>query len=87
MGGRRQDPQSGLPLANFSLPCLQDVFLICFSLVSPASYENVRAKVSLESAGAGTHAGGTQGRGDELLRSTLDWENPGQRVTSATQGQ
>lgn len=26
--------------------CLQDVFLICFSLVSPASYENVRAKVS-----------------------------------------
>lgn len=25
--------------------CLQDVFLICFSLVSPASYENVRAKV------------------------------------------
>lgn len=26
---------------------IQDVFLICFSLVSPASYENVRAKVSL----------------------------------------
>lgn len=24
---------------------IQDVFLICFSLVSPASYENVRAKV------------------------------------------
>ena len=23
-----------------------DVFLICFSLVSPASYENVKAKVS-----------------------------------------
>uniref|UniRef100_A0A8C8ZMZ8 small monomeric GTPase n=1 Tax=Prolemur simus TaxID=1328070 RepID=A0A8C8ZMZ8_PROSS len=26
------------------LLCPQDVFLICFSLVSPASYENVRAK-------------------------------------------
>ncbi len=23
-----------------------DIFLICFSLVSPASYENVKAKVS-----------------------------------------
>lgn len=31
---------------NPRLLCPQDVFLICFSLVSPASYENVRAKVS-----------------------------------------
>ncbi|XP_076741493.1 ras-related C3 botulinum toxin substrate 2-like [Maylandia zebra] len=32
--------------SNSLSPCLsiQDVFLICFSLVSPASYENVRAK-------------------------------------------
>ena len=29
-------------LFSFSL---QDVFLICFSLISPASFENVRAKV------------------------------------------
>jgi hypothetical protein len=33
-------------MGNPGLLCLQDVFLICFSLVSPASYENVRAKVS-----------------------------------------
>ena len=35
----------GCPLHHLSL-CSQDVFLICFSLVSPASFENVRAKVS-----------------------------------------
>ena len=28
-------------------PLPQDVFLICFSVISPASFENVRAKVSL----------------------------------------
>lgn len=32
-------------IALFSVS-YQDVFLICFSLVSPASFENVRAKVS-----------------------------------------
>ena len=25
---------------------LQDVFVVCFSVVSPASYENVKGKVS-----------------------------------------
>lgn len=52
-----------------SNPCLtsQDVFLICFSLVSPASYENVRAKVSgMERGswgdGAGDPEGGEHGR-------------------------
>ncbi|KAM9006635.1 ras-related C3 botulinum toxin substrate 3 isoform X1 [Sarcophilus harrisii] len=29
---------------KFQYPDLEDVFLICFSLVSPASFENVRAK-------------------------------------------
>jgi Ras-related C3 botulinum toxin substrate 1 len=28
-----------------------DVFLICFSIVSPASFDNVKAKVSLKSSG------------------------------------
>lgn len=37
-------------IALFSLS-YQDVFLICFSLVSPASFENVRAKVSKAWAG------------------------------------
>ncbi len=32
------------------IPLPQDVFLICFSLISPASFENVRGKVSLWSA-------------------------------------
>ncbi|KAF0881476.1 RAC2 protein, partial [Crocuta crocuta] len=35
-----------LLVGDHCLLCPQDVFLICFSLVSPASYENVRAKVS-----------------------------------------
>lgn len=30
----------------FHFLSFQDVFLICFSLISPASFENVRAKVS-----------------------------------------
>ena len=38
----RQDHSLNASLCFF----LQDVFLICFSLVSPASFENVRAKVS-----------------------------------------
>lgn len=40
--GHPGPPLTGSP----GLLCPQDVFLICFSLVSPASYENVRAKVS-----------------------------------------
>lgn len=51
MGGLGTQDSRGLPLNDPVLPCLQDVFLICFSLVSPASYENVRAKVSLKCAG------------------------------------
>lgn len=34
-----------LHLNWFSTNTLQDVFLICFSLISPASFENVKAKV------------------------------------------
>ena len=41
---------SGALIALCSLS-YQDVFLICFSLVSPASFENVRAKVSRACAG------------------------------------
>lgn len=46
MGGHRWDVPGPPLTGDPCLLCPQDVFLICFSLVSPASYENVRAKVS-----------------------------------------
>lgn len=77
-------------------PCLcfpQDVFLICFSLVSPASYENVRAKVSWAQAGlgglgAGDPEKGREGRKDRQLEA-CSWGQQGiwvERVPSANQG-
>ena len=44
--GHRWDTPGPPLTGDPCLLCPQDVFLICFSLVSPASYENVRAKVS-----------------------------------------
>lgn len=63
--GRAQVATPGLPLTgDHRLLCPQDVFLICFSLVSPASYENVRAKVSWAEQGLGWAWGQvTLGRG------------------------
>lgn len=72
----------GPPLMGARRPlCPQDVFLICFSLVSPASYENVRAKVSrAEQPGVGREAGdpgkGEGGRGDRQL-GTSPWGRDG----------
>lgn len=52
-----------LLVGDHCLLCPQDVFLICFSLVSPASYENVRAKVSRTEWGLGGLGQVTLGRG------------------------
>lgn len=43
-GEETQAAQTSFGQFRLSLS-LKDVFLICFSLVSPASFENVRAKV------------------------------------------
>lgn len=62
------------------LLCPQDVFLICFSLVSPASYENVRAKVSSTEWGLGSlgqvtlgEGGAAGGMAESVPSANLGW--------------